>query len=85
MTSRLTLTTRTIRALALSARPGAIVMAEHAVDTYLAPSRRSRDRQHALDALSGDLSRIGRDEPDLARFLGQVELYIVLLQRPMAA
>ena len=85
MIDRLTRTPQNIRALALRALPGAIVLAEQAVDDHAALFVQVEDRLTALDALSRDLCRIGQAEPDLAPFLAEVESYIALIQTPAAA
>lgn len=66
--------------LAQNARPGAIVIAEHAVDQHLALFASSDDRLTALDALARDLIRLGRDHAELQPFLRQVDDYIELVQ-----
>ena len=85
MMNRLTRTPRDIRALALCPQPGAIVLAEQAVDDHAALFVRLEDRLTALDALARDLFRIGRAEPALAPFLSRVDTYIGHLQQPQAA
>lgn len=75
---------REIRRLGLAHRIGAIVMAEQAVDTYVAAFQRPDDRAIALDILLRDLARLRVREPAIDGFIGEVESYIDLLHREFA-
>lgn len=73
-----------VRRLGGAPRIGAIVMAEQAIDTYLAGYPRPDDRLIALDILLRDLARLRVQDPALDRFIGAVENYIDLLHRDPA-
>ncbi|MGN8095425.1 hypothetical protein [Methylobacterium sp. 22177] len=73
-------TLQSLRVLAESNRPGAIVLAEHVVDQHAAMFDNPGDRLTALDALARDLIRMGRVNVDLQPFLRQVDDYIELIQ-----
>ncbi len=73
-----------VRRLGISPRIGAIVMAEQAIDTYLAGYSRPDDRAIALDILLRDLARLRIQEAALDRFITEVESYIDLLHRDLA-
>jgi hypothetical protein len=73
-----------VRRLGISPRIGAIVMAEQAIDTYLAGYNRPDDRAIALDILLRDLARLRIQEAALDRFITEVESYIDLLHRDLA-
>jgi hypothetical protein len=73
-----------VRRLGSVPRVGAIVMAEQAVDTYLAGYAHPDDRATALDIVLRDLARLRIIEPDLDRFITEVESYIDLLHRNLA-
>lgn len=73
-----------VRRLGTAPRIGAIVVAEQAVDTYVAGYTRLDDRGIALDILLRDLARLRLLEPDLDPFIGEVEGYIDLLHRTLS-
>jgi hypothetical protein len=73
-----------VRRLGAAQRVGAIVMAEQAVDTYVAGYARIDDRAIALDIVLRDLARLRVQAPGLDRFIGEVEGYIDLLHRDLA-
>jgi hypothetical protein len=73
-----------VRRLGAAQRVGAIVMMEHAVDTYVAGYTRIGDRAVALDILLRDLARLRVQAPNLDRIIGEVESYIDLLHRDLA-
>lgn len=73
-----------VRRLGCAPRIGAIVMAEQAVDTYLAGYSHPDDRTIALVILLRDLARLRVQEAALDRFIGEVETYIDLLHRDLA-
>jgi hypothetical protein len=66
--------------LAIEDRPGAIVLAEHAVDLHAELFSHPSDKLTALDALARDLVRMRRAFPEIATFLQRVDDYIVLAQ-----
>jgi hypothetical protein len=73
-----------VRRLGSTPRIGAIVMAEQAIDTYLAGYLRIDDRAIALDILLRDLARLRLQDAALDAFIGEVESYIDLLHRDLA-
>lgn len=72
-----------IRRLAATGQIGAIVIAEHVVDTHVAGFVNARERSVALDALLRDLARLRRREPKLDGFITEVEGYIDGLHRDL--
>jgi hypothetical protein len=72
-----------VRRLGSTPRIGAIVMAEQAIDTYLAGYLRIDDRAIALDILLRDLARLRLQDAALDAFIGEVESYIDLLHRDL--
>jgi hypothetical protein len=78
---RLTRAQVQIQRLAIADRPGAIVLAEHAVDQHGELFSDPHDRLIALDALARTLIRIGRLQPEITDFLGRVDDYIQIVQR----
>lgn len=73
----------TLRTLASQGRPGAIVLAEQAIDTF-AESFDENTRVVALDTILRDLARLRVQTPILDPFLTDLERYIDLLQRDLA-
>lgn len=73
-----------VRRLGTAPRIGAIVLAEQAIDTYVAGYTRLDDRGIALDILLRDLARLRLLEPDLDPFISEVESYIDLLHRTLS-
>lgn len=73
-----------VRRLGGTPRSGAVVLAEQAIDIYLAGYPRPDDRPIALDILLRDLARLRVQEPALDRFIGAVEGYSDLLHRNLA-
>lgn len=71
-----------IRALAEDGRLGAIGIAEHAVDAYLAGAPTEGDRALSLDILVRDLASLRGVAPHLADFIGKVEAYVATSCRP---
>ncbi|MCJ2054722.1 hypothetical protein [Methylobacterium sp. J-070] len=65
-----------IRALAEDGRVGAIGIAEHAVDSYLADAPSEGDRVLSRDILVRDLASLRGVAPHLAGFIGRVEAYL---------
>lgn len=70
-----------IRALAEDGRAGAINIAEHAVDSYLADAPSEGDRALSRDILVRDLASL-RGVAHLAAFIGRVEAYVASLAQP---
>ncbi|MDN3571867.1 hypothetical protein [Methylobacterium longum] len=68
-----------IRALAEDGRAGAIGIAEHAVDSYLAGAPSDGDRVLSRDILVRDLASLRGIAPHLAGFIGRVETYVASL------
>ena len=77
----LTCTLADIRRLASRDLPGSIVLAEHAIDRHADAFTEPAARSAALDALASDLTRLGRADPHLSRFLHRVDEYIGIVQR----
>ncbi|MGH1571635.1 hypothetical protein ACRAWG_14335 [Methylobacterium sp. P31] len=73
-----------IRRFGTAPRIGTIVMAEQAIDTYLAGYTRPDDRAIALDILLRDLARLRLQDAALDPLIGEVESYIDLLHRDLA-
>lgn len=73
-----------VRRLGAAPRIGAIVLAEQAIDTYVAGYTRLDDRGIALDILLRDLARLRLLEPDLDPFISEAESYIDLLHRTLS-
>jgi hypothetical protein len=71
-----------IRALAEDGRAGALGIAEHAVDSYLAGAPSEGDRVLSRDILVRDLASLRGIAPHLAGFIGRVEAYVASLGRP---
>ena len=71
-----------IRALAEDGRAGAINIAEHAVDSYLADAPSEGDRALSRDILVRDLASLRGVAPHLAAFIGRVESYVASLAQP---
>lgn len=71
-----------IRALAEDGRAGAIGIAEHAVEAYLAGAPTEGDRALSRDILSRDLASLRGIAPHLAGFIGRVEAHLAGLARP---
>jgi hypothetical protein len=71
-----------IRALAEDGRAGAIGIAEHAVDAYLAGAPTEGDRALSLDILTRDLASLRGIAPHLAGFIGRVEAHVASLGQP---
>ncbi|MDP4026723.1 hypothetical protein Q8W71_29380 [Methylobacterium sp. NEAU 140] len=71
-----------IRALAEDGRAGALGIAEHAVDAYLAGAPTAGDRALSLDILVRDLASLRGIAPHLAAFIGRVETYVAGLSQP---
>ncbi|MGT2485911.1 hypothetical protein ACU4GA_07760 [Methylobacterium oryzae CBMB20] len=71
-----------IRALAEDGRAGAINIAEHAVDSYLAGAPSEGDRALSRDILVRDLASLRGVAPHLAAFIGRVESYVAGLAQP---
>ncbi|MEG9526314.1 MAG: hypothetical protein MIL41_11185 [Hyphomicrobiales bacterium] len=71
-----------IRALAEDGRAGAINIAEHAVDSYLAGATSEGDRVLSRDILVRDLASLRGVAPHLAAFIGRVESYVASLTQP---
>ncbi|MGH1587063.1 hypothetical protein ACRBEV_00320 [Methylobacterium phyllosphaerae] len=71
-----------IRALAEDGRAGAINIAEHAVDSYLADAPSAGDRALSRDILVRDLASLRGVAPHLAAFIGRVETYVSGLALP---
>lgn len=82
---RLTAAGKQIRQLAARDRPGALVLAEHAVDLHAELFSDPEDRLIALDALARDIIRIGRLHPECVPFLQRVDDYIVIVQNEVTA
>lgn len=72
-----------IRRLAASGQIGAIVLAEHVVDTHVSGFANAHERSVAMDALLRDLARLRRREPVLDGFITAVEGYIDGLHRDL--
>ena len=72
-----------VRRLGTAPPVGAIVLAEQAVDLYIAGYTRLDDRSIALDILLRDLARLRVLQPDLDGFIADVEGYIDLLHRQL--
>ncbi|MCJ2011176.1 hypothetical protein [Methylobacterium sp. J-076] len=70
-----------IRALAEDGRPGALGIAEHAVNAYLDGATLPGDRALSLDILSRDLASLRGIAPHLAGFINRVEAYVAGLAR----
>jgi hypothetical protein len=73
-----------VRRLGDAPRIGAIVLAEKAIDAYLAGYCHPDDRAIALDILLRDLARLRVQEVALDRLIGEVEAHIDLLHRDLA-
>jgi hypothetical protein len=71
-----------IRALAEDGRAGAIGIAEHAVEAYLAGSPTEGDRALSRDILVRDLASLRGIAPHLAGFIGRVETFVANLAQP---
>lgn len=71
-----------IRALAEDGRAGAIQIAEHAVESYLAEAPSDGDRALSRDILIRDLASLRGVAPHLAGFIGRVETFVAGLARP---
>jgi hypothetical protein len=71
-----------IRALAEDGRAGAMNIAEHAVDSYLAGAVSEGDRALSRDILVRDLASLRGVAPHLAAFIGRVETYVAKLAPP---
>lgn len=69
--------------LAAAGQAGAIVLAEHVVDTHIAGFANADERSLALDALLRDLARLRRRDPQLDGFIAEVEAYIDTLHRDL--
>jgi hypothetical protein len=65
-----------IRALAEDGRAGAINIAEHAVEAYLAEAPSDGDRALSRDILIRDLASLRGIAPHLAGFIGRVESHV---------
>lgn len=63
--------------------PGALVLAEQAVDVHASQFLTPRERLTALDALTRDLMCLAVSDPSRAEFLRQVDSYIELLRLPL--
>ena len=74
-----------IRRLAIADRPGAIVLAEHAVDQHADLFGDPDDKIVALDALVRDLIRMARLQPEIIGFVRRVDDYIQIVQRDIEA
>lgn len=72
-----------LHALATEGRPGAIVIAEHAIDTY-AGGFDEPSRVIALDTILRDLARLRIKAPTLDPFVSELERYIDGLHRELA-
>ncbi len=72
-----------VRGLGGAPRMGVIVLAQQAVDTYVAGCTRMDERGTARDILLRDLARLRVQEPDLDPFIGAVEGHIDLLHRQL--
>jgi hypothetical protein len=72
-----------VRRLGAAPPVGAIVLAEQAVDLYIAGYIRLDDRSVALDILLRDLARLRVLQPELDGFIAEVEAYIDLLHRQL--
>lgn len=72
-----------IRALAEDGRAGAIGIAEHAVEAYLASAPTEGDRVLSSDILIRDLASLRGIAPHLAGFIGRVEAHLASLARPV--
>lgn len=81
---RLTVAHTRIRRLAIENRPGAIVLAEHAVDQHAELFSDPDDKLIALDALARDLIRTARLHPKIIGFLRLVDDYIQIVQNDIA-
>lgn len=71
-----------IRALAEDGRAGALGIAEHAVESYLAGAPTEGDRALSRDILVRDLASLRGVAPHLAAFIGRVEAYVASLALP---
>lgn len=72
-----------IRALAEDGRVGAIGIAEHAVEAYLAGAPTEGDRVLSRDILIRDLASLRGVAPHLAGFIGRVEAHLAGLAQPV--
>lgn len=72
-----------IRRLGSAPAIGAIVLAEHVIDTHVAGFAAMGERSVALDALLRDLARLRRREPGLDGFITEIEGYIDALHRDL--
>lgn len=71
-----------IRALAEDGRAGAIGIAQHAVEAYLAGAPTEGDRLLSRDILNRDLASLRGIAPHLAGFIGRVETHLASLGAP---
>lgn len=71
---------RHIQRLAIEDRPGALVLAEHAVDLHAELFSDPGDKRVALDALARDLVCLRHRHPQIAAFLKLVDDYIRIAQ-----
>ena len=71
-----------IRALAEDGRSGAIGIAEHAVEAYLAGAPTEGDRALFRDILTRELASLRGIAPHLAGFVGRVEAHLAGHPRP---
>lgn len=65
-----------VQALARIAQPGAIVVAEQAIDLYAGAYPEPAARSEALDLLQRDLGQLPMETPAIARFVTQTRSYI---------
>lgn len=70
-----------IRALAENGAPGAIDIAQHAVETVLAASPTDADRALAVDILLRDLASLRGVAPHISGFIGRIEMQLGRIRR----
>ena len=70
-----------IRALAENGAPGAIDIAQHAVEMFLADSPTDADRAVAVDILLRDLASLRGVAPHISAFIGRIEMQLGRIRR----
>ena len=70
-----------IRALAENGAPGAIDIAQHAVEMFLAASPTDADRALAVDILLRDLASLRGVAPHITAFIGRIEMQLGRIRR----
>ena len=70
-----------IRALAENGAPGAIDIAQHAVEVFLAAAPSDADRALSVDILLRDLASLRGVAPHITAFIGRIEMQLGRIRR----